>query len=261
VKPGNEVVFTELEVDSLGYDPREGLTCTSLFTDTDYNAQHFDIMISLYDFTGNKSVIQASPFLYVKDIQVPTANDDNYEITVDHDLESPNSILENDLDPNGNSSDLELRLISGVSHGELRLKKDGYFNYSPEEGYVGTDHFTYAVQNELYTSSPATVTLEMTPETLESRLSQEPSVRIFPNPAREKIHIGLFLTRKNDVEIIVYSLNGMRIADIYSGSLTAGSHMLHWNTPHVSSSDVGPRIYLINIRSDELSTTMKVIAE
>ncbi|WP_259058405.1 BspA family leucine-rich repeat surface protein [Salinibacter ruber] len=55
-------------------------------------------------------------------------------------VEAP-GVLENDSDPEGDS--LSAELVSGASNGELTLRPDGSFEYTPSQGYTGTDQFDY----------------------------------------------------------------------------------------------------------------------
>ncbi len=55
-------------------------------------------------------------------------------------VEAP-GVLENDSDPDGDS--LSAELVSGASNGELTLRPDGSFEYTPSQGYTGTDQFDY----------------------------------------------------------------------------------------------------------------------
>jgi VCBS repeat-containing protein len=70
----------------------------------------------------------------------------------------PAGVLANDTSSGG---PLTAALVSGPSHGSLTLNADGTFSYTPAAGYVGTDRFTYQASDGLYSSSPATVTLNV----------------------------------------------------------------------------------------------------
>lgn len=68
-------------------------------------------------------------------------------------------VLINDRDPDGLG--LAAELLSNVTNGTLSLNTDGSFEYIADEGFDGTDQFTYAVIHGVLTSTPATVTLDM----------------------------------------------------------------------------------------------------
>ena len=63
-------------------------------------------------------------------------------------------------DPDGNS--LTAAVASQPAHGTLSFNGDGSFSYTPAAGYVGPDGFTYTASDGILTSSPATVSLEVT---------------------------------------------------------------------------------------------------
>src|SRR5262249_35776447 len=56
-----------------------------------------------------------------------------------------------------NTGSVVASLTTGVSHGTLDFRGSGAFRYKPDDGFVGTDSFTYTVDN-----STATVTLNVT---------------------------------------------------------------------------------------------------
>jgi hypothetical protein len=55
-----------------------------------------------------------------------------------------------------------VNIDSDASHGTVDLAPDGTFTYMPEAGFVGTDTFTYTVNNGVYTSKPADVAIDVT---------------------------------------------------------------------------------------------------
>src|SRR5207237_7034740 len=66
-------------------------------------------------------------------------------------------ILANDADPDGDA--LSAVLATFPAHGTLTLNADGSFAYTPYEGFVGTDGFTYRASDGLATSNIARVTM------------------------------------------------------------------------------------------------------
>ncbi|QDU54830.1 Ig-like domain-containing protein [Aeoliella mucimassa] len=72
-------------------------------------------------------------------------------------LVSTRSVLENDVPAPGEA--VVALVDTNVQHGTLTFNLDGTFDYAPEQGYVGTDQFTYTAYNFQSTSAPATVTL------------------------------------------------------------------------------------------------------
>ena len=70
-------------------------------------------------------------------------------------------VLGNDVDPDGDP--LTATLVSGPAHGTLTFNPDGSFVYTPDANYSGPDSFTYTVSDGDQTSTPATVTLTVSP--------------------------------------------------------------------------------------------------
>ena len=74
---------------------------------------------------------------------------------------SPHSVLENDINKFASFGDAELTayLMSPPAHGVLQLSSDGNFSYTPNNGFLGTDTFTYRASNGEYNSNSATVSI------------------------------------------------------------------------------------------------------
>ncbi len=92
---------------------------------------------------------------------LPIAIDDAYRVQTmgSFVVDAANGVLANDIDVDGNS--LVAVFEGGATNGELVLNADGSFTYTPDEGFVGRDTFTYrAVANELE-SNLATVTIDV----------------------------------------------------------------------------------------------------
>ncbi|MCS3679280.1 surface protein [Salinibacter ruber] len=72
----------------------------------------------------------------------PVAEVDSFSVPEDSTLvvEAP-GVLGNDSDPDGDS--LSASLVSSVSDGDLTLRSDGSFEYSPNQGFTGMDQFEY----------------------------------------------------------------------------------------------------------------------
>ena len=77
----------------------------------------------------------------------PIAVADAYELFEDEALTvaAKNGLLANDENPDDPSVPLIPVVDKKVAHGKLKLKEDGGFTYTPEEGFTGTDSFTYYV--------------------------------------------------------------------------------------------------------------------
>ena len=100
-----------------------------------------------------------SVFIKALDKTVPVAHDDHYVIKKGENFsaDSINGTLHNDIDSGGDI--LSTILIEKPLHGELMLKKDGSFTYVPEDYYVESDTFRYAVTDgQYYDTAEVTLT-------------------------------------------------------------------------------------------------------
>jgi VCBS repeat-containing protein len=88
----------------------------------------------------------------------PVAKNDHYSIDKHTTLTvAGKGVLTNDSDVD--STTLTAILVTGTSHGKLKLNADGSFTYTPEASFRGTDTFTYRVSDGTLTSNLATVTI------------------------------------------------------------------------------------------------------
>ena len=69
----------------------------------------------------------------------------------------PKGVLINDVDID--SAVITAVKVTDPAHGKVVLKNDGSFTYTPVNGYIGTDSFTYKVNDGLTNSNIATVML------------------------------------------------------------------------------------------------------
>ena len=93
----------------------------------------------------------------------PVAVDDEYTTAEDTTLTVPApGMLESDSDVDGDS--LEATVVTGPKKGSLATAlENGWFEYTPDPNYCGTDTFTYKVNDGELESNVATVTINVTP--------------------------------------------------------------------------------------------------
>lgn len=92
----------------------------------------------------------------------PFARDDSYTTLEDTPLVvAAPGVLLNDGDPDGDP--LSALLVTGPTHGLVTLEPTGSFTYTPNTNFFGPDSFTYRARDGQSDSSPATVTIEVTP--------------------------------------------------------------------------------------------------
>ena len=76
----------------------------------------------------------------------------------------------------------------------------------------------------------------------------------FPNPFNNQLSIPIELVRKSYVEIDVFNINGQRIKNIHSGSLSPGYHNLTWDAKKAASG-----IYFIQLNINNKNEYEKTI--
>ena len=88
----------------------------------------------------------------------PVANNDSYNTNEDSALNvSAPGVLSNDTDID--SPSLTAVLVSGPNNGSLTLNPDGWFSYTPNLNFNGSDSFTYKANDGTADSNVATVTI------------------------------------------------------------------------------------------------------
>ena len=76
----------------------------------------------------------------------------------------------------------------------------------------------------------------------------------FPNPFNNQLSIPIELVEKSYVEVDIFSINGLRIKNIYKGSLLPGYHNLTWDAKKVASG-----IYFIQLNINNKNEYEKTI--
>jgi hypothetical protein len=159
----------------------------------------------------------------------PTAVDHLYELSrnATSSATSGNGVLVDAADPA--LLPLSAQLVVGPTHGTLRLRADGSFDYTPGSGFAGVDQFTYRVSDGNDSSPTATVTL-ISPEgaivrkLYEQVLNREPDLHglkywtdkvINQHLTYGRISVGFFESDEHLTPIIqdYYSTYLSRIAD------------------------------------------------
>ena len=89
----------------------------------------------------------------------PVAVDD--VVTTDNMNAITFDVLTNDNDPNGDN--MTIQATTDPENGTVEYHEDGTFTYTPNEGFEGTDTFTYQLCDEYNACDFATVTVEVAP--------------------------------------------------------------------------------------------------
>jgi hypothetical protein len=78
----------------------------------------------------------------------------------------------------------------------------------------------------------------------------------YPNPFNNSTKITFYLPKAENVEIIIYDINGKRITDLFSGHLSNGAHTIQWHSDLIAS---GTYIYQLKTSSTILSKKCIVV--
>jgi VCBS repeat-containing protein len=89
----------------------------------------------------------------------PVAVDDNFKTPEDINLTG--NVAPNDSDPEGDQ--LTFTLVTSPAHGQVVVKTDGSFIYTPQNNYNGTDKFVYKVCDVSGACAQATATITIVP--------------------------------------------------------------------------------------------------
>ncbi len=90
----------------------------------------------------------------------PVAADDAYSVTVGETLTATDDgVLANDADDDGDP--LTAAIVEQPSNGTVVLNADGSFEYTPADGFIGDDTFTYVASDGQAESNVATVTISI----------------------------------------------------------------------------------------------------
>jgi hypothetical protein len=94
----------------------------------------------------------------------PIGTPDHYAVPTDQVLSiAAPGFLANDIDLDGEQL-TAISIVDNADHGLLFAFADGSFNYTPDAAFIGTDQFSYRMQDASYNlSEPVTVTINVLP--------------------------------------------------------------------------------------------------
>lgn len=147
----------------------------------------------------------------------PVPSDDSYSTIEDGFLAASagNGVLANDTDADGDT--LTAELVETTSHGELGLRADGSFFYSPSDDFFGTDTFTYRAVDFRGSDTVGTVTIEVQPA-YDAPIPVADSYKARPN---EVLNIpSLVGVLVNDTNVDEAELSAVVAQDVNQGQIT-----------------------------------------
>lgn len=120
-----------------------------------------------FTYVASDGALASDPAMVTIDVRAPNtpplANTDSYSVPAGQPLFTTtlNGVLANDNDPDG--SPLTALIESGPQFGQLTLNPNGSFTYVPNDGYSGSDSFTYRASDGELDSPTTSVSLDVTP--------------------------------------------------------------------------------------------------
>jgi len=100
-----------------------------------------------------------------------------------------------------------------------------------------------------FAATPANQSVTGTPATL-----NEGVFKNYPNPFSQTTTIEFTLTKKESVSLVLYDIQGNKVADIYNGNLRAGKHTIPFNAQRLANG-----YYICRLITKERSATIKMM--
>jgi len=130
----------------------------------DYEPDHGFTGLDTFTYLAHDGTIGVAALVTITVTNVaPIGHNDHYTTKqgVKLQVDRP-GVLENDDDADGDK--LEAKLVSGPDHGKLDLHEQGEFDYDPDNGFAGTDVFTYRAHDGAAQSGVIRVVIDVTPK-------------------------------------------------------------------------------------------------
>jgi VCBS repeat-containing protein len=133
-------------------------------------------------------------------------------------------ILANDTGVNG--TNLTAALATGPTHGILGLNADGSFNYTPTNGYSGTDTFTYQPSDSTAILGTATVTITV------KTVNNAPTLGTQTNRTIVELTTLTVTNAGSDAETapgsLVYTLTVTNASGVVANATISGAGVISW---------------------------------
>ncbi|GFE60844.1 LamG-like jellyroll fold domain-containing protein, partial [Geobacter sp. AOG2] len=125
-----------------------------------------------YDAIPDHGTISITPSSYNMS---PVATNDVYSTVMNNAInQAAPGVLNNDTFSQGTS--VSVQFAGGPTHGSLTLNANGSFIYTPDWNYVGSDSFTYTIDNGTTTSNVATANITITSSAELGSVSVSPAI-------------------------------------------------------------------------------------
>jgi hypothetical protein len=91
------------------------------------------------------------------------------------------------------------------------------------------------------------------------KIPDEGAVSLYPNPARENLHIEFYTANSTSCDVAVYNSGGIRIAGLYNGRSNQGMNRLVWEGLTIEGKRAGAGMYFIRVILDGRVSVCKVV--
>lgn len=150
--------------------------------------------------------------------------------------------------------------FASVNYGPFTLAGESFHN-SMDYEISATEKNTYrfyalAIDNveNMETEIPQIAELKSFPVSNKQVDNENQKVKLYPNPATEKVYIDFFSDSGNKLTVTILSAEGKMVKEKISDSFSAGKQ-----TVEIGLSQFKPGIYYIKVENDNISETLKLI--
>jgi photosystem II stability/assembly factor-like uncharacterized protein len=95
--------------------------------------------------------------------------------------------------------------------------------------------------------------------TTKSLVLKPPAPNPYAGGSSAGVEISFYLASETFVDLSVYDISGLLVAELKSGNLTGGSHSIIWNATGENGRTLSPGIYLINLSTASGSVNQKLM--
>jgi gliding motility-associated-like protein len=160
----------------------------------------------------------------------PVANNDTS--TTEENTPVDGNLLVNDFDPNGDTITVNTTPIENPSNGTVVINSDGTYTYTPNDGFIGEDTFTYEIcdNGDPVLCDTATVVITILPngEVVNHTNANDDAY----NGGVNTILIGNVLDNDTDPEGDTQTVNTIPLTDVVNGVLVLNSDGSFTYTPN-----------------------------
>ena len=190
----------------------------------------------------------------------PVASNDNYNIEEDLTLtvDQASGVIANDNDEENDP--LTAQLVSNVTHGNLTLRTDGSFTYTPESNFNETDSFTYIINDGSLNSNVAIAKINILP------VNDAPTANadVYSTGLNTGLNISSPGVLSNDEDIENDNLTAALISTTQHGTLTLNTDGSFSYAPNNNYTGSDSFVYVANdgsLFSDNATVTINVNLE